>query len=163
MDEYTFKHCPKGHYYQGDECPYCKTQTTPFKNIIVEDPIQDMGHLKTCPNGHAYGPRLNYCPYCGETMVNGQVDLITGWPGSLKFVFDEKTSVKINNNPENEVIELEIAYIYGRGYNSAYGIVDLPDFNYKSIIQIGNRTFTGKEFIKWVDFMLSVKGFENHQ
>ncbi len=33
MDEYTFKHCPKGHYYQGDECPYCKAQSTPLNEI----------------------------------------------------------------------------------------------------------------------------------
>ena len=162
MDEYTFKHCHKGHYYQGEECPYCKAQTTPYDNI-VEEPVQDMGHLKTCPNGHAYGPRLNYCPYCGETEVCGQIDLVTGWPGVLKFVFDRELFVRINNNSEKTVSELEIGYLYGGGYNTYYGIVGLSDFNYKSIIQIGRHTFTGKEFIKCVDFMIGVKEVENHQ
>lgn len=31
MDEYTFKHCSNGHYYQEDECPYCKAKESELK------------------------------------------------------------------------------------------------------------------------------------
>lgn len=156
MEEYTFKHCSKGHYYQGDECPYCKAQVTPFGNSIVEDPIHDLGNLKTCPNGHAYGPRLNYCPYCGKTEIEGTVDLLTGWQGSLNVVFVEETYVKVCN-VQNKVSELEIFFLWGYGYKTNYKIIGMPNFDYRSIIQIGKRSFTGKEFIKWVDLMINVK------
>ncbi len=193
MDEYTFKHCPKGHYYQGDECPYCKAQTAkefklcskghyyqgdecpyckvqtvekfkdryyPLDDIIVFE--EDLSHMKTCPNGHAYGSRLNHCPYCGETEVCGRADLITSLPGSLKLVFDRETCIKINNGIENKVSELEIRYSYINGYKTDYRIVGLPDFNYNSIIKIGRQLFAGEEFIKYVDFMTCIKEFENH-
>ena len=62
MDEYTFKHCPKGHYYQGNKCPYCKTQTTPLEEpleVVVVDKFDHSSHPKVCYNGHVYGPHLN--------------------------------------------------------------------------------------------------------
>ncbi len=158
MDEYTFKHCPKGHYYQGDECPYCKAQMAdkfkqcsnghyyqgdecpyckvqtdekfkdryyPLDDILVEE---ELGHLKTCPNGHAYELQLNYCPYCGETEACGQADL-SGLSGSLKFVFNRETFIKINNGIGNKVSELEISYLGSSGYKTDYRIVGLPDIN----------------------------------
>lgn len=162
MDEYTFKHCHKGHYYQGEECPYCKAQTTPHDNT-VEEPVQDLSQVKICPNSHAYGPRLNCCPYCGETKVCGRANIVTAWPGTLKIVFNREICVKINNNSETKVSELEIGYLYYGGYYTYYRIVGLSDFNYKSIIQIEGQRFTGKEFIKWIDFMIGVKEIENRQ
>jgi len=62
MDEYTFKHCPKGHYYQGNKCPYCKAQTTPLEEpleVVVVDKFDHSSHPKVCYNGHVYGPHLN--------------------------------------------------------------------------------------------------------
>ncbi len=160
MDEYTFKHCPKGHYYQGDECPYCKAQTTPLERTVVEEPVHDLAHLKTCPNGHAYSVQLNFCPYCGETKVCGQTDLMTGWPGLLKFVFDEETSVKISNYTEEYVRELEVRYLYRGFYKTSYSIVGLQNFDYRTMIKIGGRMFTGKEFIKYIDFMIGIKEYK---
>ncbi len=72
MDEYTFKHCPKGHYYQGDECPYCKAQSTPL----------------------------------------------------------------------NEISRLDISWTQ-HTHRGSYGISGIPDFDYKSKIEIGYIEFTG--------------------
>lgn len=156
-----FRHCVNGHFYKGDKCPYCKVQTM-LNDNTVEEPAHSR-YLKICPNGHVYGSRLNYCPYCGETETCGISGLnYTLFLGSLKFVFDVETLVKINNNLEKKMVELEICYSVIRGYNSSYRIEGLSELNYGSIIQIGRQTFTGKEFIKWVDFMIGVKEIENH-
>ncbi len=196
MDEYTFKHCPKGHYYQGGECPYCKAQTAkefklcskghyyqddecpycktpmrPFDDLAEKNSIR---YMKVCPNDHAYGSEETCCPYCGEPEVCGHHDMTTAILCSITLSFNYKTTLQIDDNQECEVASLEVTFLdhgprtsYYIRYDDGTATPDLdyktaPDFDYKSNIRIGGTTFTGKEFVKWVDFMPSVKEFENH-
>ena len=160
MDEYTFKHCPKGHYYQGEECPYCKTHITPFgdKNNYSH---QERYYMNGCPNGHAYDKHLFCCPYCGEKEVtNERVDMITAWTGELSIGLKHSTPIKINGKLIKETSRLDIRWFQHthRGY---YGISDIPDFDYKSKIEIGYIEFTGKQIINLIDYLIdNVKDYK---
>lgn len=161
MDEYTFKHCPKGHYYQGEECPYCKRQETPFNDALEDCPFNNPD-VKVCPRGHSYRIQLNRCPYCGETKIVRYWDMRTAWLCSLIITFMDKTNVQIDGISLGESTTLEIGYIRHR-YLSGYTIGGATPINYKSVIQIGTTVFSGKEFVNWVDCMLNIKKIENHQ
>ena len=161
MDEYTFKHCPKGHYYQGDECPYCKRQEAPFNDALEDCPFPHPD-VKVCPRGHAYSIQLNRCPYCGEIKIVRYWDMRTAWLCSLIITFMDETIVQVDGISLGESTTLEIDYVRHR-YISGYTIAGASPINYKSVIQIGTTVFSGKEFINWVDCMLNVKKIENHQ
>lgn len=153
--DYTFKHCRKGHYYQGDECPFCKAQKQSFEDFADHDE-DHMGNMKACINGHAYFKSAPRCPYCGEEKVLGSADMITAWMCELSIEFGSEIAVQIDNYPVVKVSKLEIWFAQHR-YSTGYQIVNLPEFDYRSTIQIGNASFTGKEFIKWIDTIASMK------
>lgn len=161
MDEYTFKHCPKGHYYQGEECPYCKAQATSFnKKSDVEEPATTLAKCKLCPRSHAY-IRENCCPYCGETKVIGYCSMITAFSASLKIIFNTACTVRLDDACIKEVSELKVNYLEYAGHTTWYHIEGFPSFNYKSIIEIRGIKQTGKEFVNMVDLMRAVKAISN--
>lgn len=151
--DYTFKHCRKGHYYQGGECPYCKAQKQSFEDVADRDDA--IHNLKTCINGHAYGKSVPRCPYCGEEKVCGSADLITAGVCTLSLEFGSEIAVQIDNYPVVKASELEISYLQ-HSHRTGYAIVNLPVFDYRSTIRIGNMSFSGKEFVKWIDTMASM-------
>ena len=75
-----YKLCDNGHYYQEDECPYCKRLNT--SGIIHRDPIivdlfddeekmyDDQIEYKLCASGHYY--RGDNCPYCPQQEPAGK-------------------------------------------------------------------------------------------
>lgn len=152
--DYTFKHCRKGHYYQGNECPYCKAQKQSFEDVAVHDE-DHMGNMKACINGHAYFKSAPRCPYCGEEKVLGTADMMTAWMCELSIEFGSEIAVQIDSYPVVKASLLEISYLQHR-YQSGYGIANLPVFDYRSTIRIGNASFTGKEFDKWIDTIASM-------
>lgn len=154
--DYTFKHCRKGHYYQGDECPFCnKIQQFTANNAVK------MSNMKVCINGHAYDRNMELCPYCGEDTCFASADMTTGWYSTLKINFKSKHNVQIDKHPGVEVTSLEISYLQ-HNYRTGYHICGLPDFNFKSEIRWEGRVFTGAAFIHLVDFLISeIKGIEN--
>lgn len=152
--DYTFKHCRKGHYYQGDECPYCKAQKQSFENV-TEHSIDGMHDLKTCKNGHAYGKDAPRCPYCGEEEVCGFDDQSTALLCELFLEFRSEIIVQIDNHPIIKSSKLDISYLQ-HTHRTAYQIANLPIFNYRSTIRIGNMSLSGKEFVKWIDLILSM-------
>lgn len=60
-----FKKCPNGHYYQGDECPFCSNDSSNKK---------DDSKMKVCANQHAYDYDLDVCPFCGDSKVDTIID-----------------------------------------------------------------------------------------
>lgn len=154
MDEYTFKHCPKGHYYQGDECPYCKAQLTPFDRK-KKDSHQERHYMNGCPNGHAYDKQLFCCPYCGEkTVVNERVDMVTAWIGDLSIGLKHVTPIKVNGKLIKETSRLDISWAQ-HTHRSYYGISGIFDFDYKSKIEIDYIEFTGKQVINLIDYLIN--------
>lgn len=152
--DYTFKHCRKGHYYQGDECPYCKAQKQSLEDVTGHDE-DSMHNMKTCMNGHAYYKSALRCPYCGEEKVCGTADMVTAWICELSLEFGSEIAVQIDNYPITKASKLKISYAQ-HTHRTGYWIVDLPVFDYRSTIQIGNVSFTGKEFVKWIDTIASM-------
>lgn len=160
MDEYTFKHCPKGHYYQGEECPYCKTQMTPLE-VKSNNSHQGRHYMNGCPNGHAYDKHLFRCPYCGEKkVVNERVDMITAWIGNLSIGLKHETPIMINGKIINEISRLDISWAQ-HTHRGGYRISGIFDFDYKSKIGIGYIEFTGKQMIKLIDCLIdNVKDYK---
>lgn len=157
----SFKLCPNGHYYEGDYCPYCRKRTS--LDTVIDEPCgyNDISRLKVCPNGHAYELDLECCPYCGETKVSRyDRDMVEAYPASLKIKFKHEITVQIDRNPEITLETLEIGYGWYTS-RSWYRIVGAQDFNYKSEIRINGLLFTGKRFVEFIDFMMSVEGIEN--
>ena len=153
MDEYTFKHCHKGHYYQGVECPYCKTQSTPFDEKSNNN-IPMSYYMNGCPNGHAYDNHLFCCPYCGEQKVGNEcVDMITAFRGELSIGLKHETPIKVNGKLINETSRLDISWSH-HTHRYGYGISGIPDFDYKSKIEIGAAEFTGRQLIKLIDYLI---------
>lgn len=156
MDEYTFKHCPKGHYYQGEECPYCKAQTTPFEGKGNNNSLH---YMNGCPNGHAYDRRLFCCPYCGEHAVDERVDMVTAWTGELSIGLKHEIPIKVNGRLIETTSKIDISWLQ-HTHRGAYGISDI-DFDYKSKIEIGDFEFTGKQLIGIIDYLINnVKDFK---
>lgn len=160
MDEYTFRHCSKGHYYQGEECPYCKTHMTPFEDKNNYS-YQERHYMNGCPNGHAYNKQLFCCPYCGEKrVVDERVDMITAWIGNLSIGLKQETSIKVNGKLINETSRLDISWAQ-HTHRSSYAISGIPDFDYKSKIEIGYIEFTGKQMIRLIDYLIdNVKDYK---
>lgn len=151
----TFKKCPNGHYYQGDECPFCIVQ-----NNLEDIPGKVEHIMKACSNKHCFEQYLQCCPYCGETEeVSHDYGNDTDWPISIYMIFDKKCTVKIDGYPAVETMLLDVKFS-GAVYRSHYRIMGLPSFDYKSTIIVGNRKFTGKEFINMIDVLADIKGIE---
>lgn len=151
----TFKQCPNGHYYRGDECPYCIV-----KNNFEDIPSKVEHIMKACSNKHCFEQYLQCCPYCGETEeVSHDFGNDTIWPTSIYMIFDKKCTVKIDGWPAVETMLLDVKFL-GGAYRSHYRIMGLPSFDYKSTIIVGNRKFTGKEFINMIDVLADIKGIE---
>ena len=69
-----YKKCPKGHYYQGDTCPYCKTTSNaggPSQRTDIFGGGMGNGAGSTQPyNGGGYGEMTKTQPY-GEPGMGG--------------------------------------------------------------------------------------------
>lgn len=66
MSEY--KRCPQGHYYKGNQCPYCEDPgpyTAPY----------------TCEKCNAWSSEYNggKCPYCGDRLRGQAEDIFPWW------------------------------------------------------------------------------------
>ena len=161
--EGQFKQCPKGHYYQGDHCPYCRTKKQ--RNNIIH---------KVCANGHCYEHNLTMCPYCDDKEVVDYVKNImeeTVHFIPIHIIENEKNNVEdygknITITVNDRVIEnYECIYVFtsfSTGYKLSYEITsDLfskdghlaikPDDK----ILIGRTALTGKEFIKLCDIVIN--------
>lgn len=148
MDEYTFKHCRKGHYYQGEECPYCKAQQTPFGNNCKNERYD----MNVCPNGHAYYKNLYPCPYCGEKQIANRIIETSIIPHRIAIEFNYTIPVKVDGQLV-ELSSLDIPYRdFGRGVS--YHITNLPDFDYRSKIEIGGIEYTGRQLIGIIDLII---------
>lgn len=158
MDEHTFKHCQKGHYYQGDECPYCKSLMPMHetKAINIPRPSECVG----CPNRHAYNRRLFCCPYCGETKVTSQhVDILTAWARYISIELWRSIPIKVDRNPIINTSRLEISWLEHR-YSFGYRISNI-DIDYKSNIEIEDIHISGKQLIAFIDSLISnIKDFK---
>lgn len=159
MDEYTFKHCSKGHYYQGEECPYCKAQSTPFIHECNNQPKSY--YYNGCSNGHAYNKDLFCCPYCGDTIIaNKYVDMITAFRGNISIELSHDIPIKVNDKFIAETSHLDISWAQHTHRND-YSVSNMPEFNYKSKIKIGNIELSGKQFTGLIDFLIdNVRGYK---
>lgn len=128
--DYMFKHCRKGHYYQGEEFPYCKNQNQSFEDITY---CNSMRYVKTCLNGHAYEKDNLRCPYSGVTKVCGSADMITAWICEFSMEFKSETIVQVDNYPIVRVSKLEVCYLQ-HTHRIGYTIVNLPGFDYRIAI-----------------------------
>ena len=61
----TLKQCPRGHYYEGDACPYCPTQFYSVRNV---NPFDGLGELKRHTTELMTIPT---CPHCGQPLRKG--------------------------------------------------------------------------------------------
>jgi len=157
MDEYTFKHCPKGHYYQGEECPYCKAQTTPF-GINSSDQAERYD-MNVCPNGHAYYKDSCCCPYCGEKRVAERVIETSIIPLEISIKLKHKVPIKV----DGRLIELSSLNIFYRHFRGGVSYTtNLDEFDYKSKIEIGYIELTGKQLTGIIDSLIinNVKDFK---
>ncbi len=170
MDEYTFKHCPKGHYYQGEECPYCKAQTSPVSRFVEKDTCAP-SRMKVCPNNHGYSQSLSCCPYCGKAeivrYINGDKTIRFR---SLNIPLKKVCFVHCEGNPQEVIPEENLFKIatlkttcledirYGIRFNYAIdGAYENPFWGSNCIISIGEAHYTVKEFISWVDLLLNAE------
>lgn len=161
MDDHSFKQCPNGHYYQGEECPYCNAEPL-TDDSKVEDSTGNLSNtgnlsrMKVCPHDHAYNIQLDCCPYCGETRVTDYWDMCTSWFGSVMIYTHGNTLVQIDGKSIDLASPIEISYLQHR-YITGYEICGAPPFNYRSVIKIGQTVFSGKEFINLVEFASHIK------
>lgn len=142
-----FKKCPNGHFYEGDNCPYCED--------VKKKPIN---MVKVCPNRHAYNVGHSMCPICDSTAVIDQYesghDTIEAHP--IRFVNPQ--TVKVNGQ-----YYYDISHIYvnvSRGYKHGYAFSKNGEFedyiwiDHDAEIQIGETMIKGKELIKMCDLVL---------
>jgi len=157
MDEYTFKHCPKGHYYQGEECPYCKAQATPFG--IDNSNQAELYDMNVCPNGHAYYKHDLCCPYCGERHIANRIIETSIVAHEISIELKHKVPIKVDGRLM-ELLSLNILYRdFGRGMS--YNITNLYQFDYKSKIEIGYIELTGKQLTGIIDYLIfNIKDFK---
>ena len=70
----TLKQCPRGHFYEGDTCPYCPTQYYP--NSGHTRPTRTDGSNQHTPTFYptetlttiAAGTNIPLCPHCGRPL-----------------------------------------------------------------------------------------------
>lgn len=60
-----YKQCPKGHFYQGDVCPYCETELFPMGSNRTRTNVKQPPCMET---ETAYIP---LCPHCGRPVRKG--------------------------------------------------------------------------------------------
>ena len=191
MNKYTFRHCPKGHYYQGDECPYCKAQMAnklkecpnghyyqgdacPYckheperpEAVLIDDLFVHHGQDgRGCPNGHAYDKRLSCCPYCGEIEVDGvRIELVsTVLRCNLSIGLKREMSIRLDGKLIGNTSRIDVSWNQFVRYRhrNGYTISCLPNFDYKSKIEIGGIEYTGKQIINLIDYLIdNVKDYK---
>lgn len=70
----TLKQCPRGHFYEGDVCPYCPTQYYPKSGHT--HPTRTDGSNQHTPTFYptetlttiAAGTNIPLCPHCGRPL-----------------------------------------------------------------------------------------------
>lgn len=155
--ENGFKLCPNGHYYQGDECPYCKEQNLSAEVPLLDDITPPQQDWCICPNGHGYSQSQSHCPYCGETEIVKKVVCPTMliYHVSMELPYG-RTSIQIDDYPKQELRVLTIAFSpYGgrSNYSICISSIDYP-IRFNSIIRMGKSQITGKKFIEWIDRLI---------
>lgn len=152
-----FKQCPNGHYYQGDNCPYCKTY---YKNNIV----------KICNNHHAYTLDYPYCPICDSPIDIDKYDP-SGDTMELETISLNKTiRIKIKQQYYHDISQIIITKTRGNKIGYCFAPDDsfttneftLIDIDPTEEIQIEGTNLKAKEFIKICDIIkdneLEIKG-----
>ena len=62
----TLKHCPNGHYYEGEECPYCPNLYGDDRTKVYPYPGEGNVNIPTCPHcGRPIRKRENLCQPAG--------------------------------------------------------------------------------------------------
>lgn len=160
MNKTQFMQCTNGHYYQGDECPYCKQTNTQikYKPFYDDVPYASPGS-KVCPEGHCY-TNSSVCPYCGDERVVGNADMHTGNGYDIIVRSGEQVLKIAIGGQEINCHTLHIGYWvwnWAKRHKSSYCIERYNEpiyINAASRIQIGNVSLTGKEFIKMCDVII---------
>ena len=70
----NYKQCPRGHYYEGDTCPYCPTQYYPNSGHTRPTRTDNPNQYKSTfypsdtPTSTAAGTDIPLCPHCGRPV-----------------------------------------------------------------------------------------------
>ena len=145
----TMKVCPNGHYYQGEECPYCEMQNNRYKEY------------KVCKNNHIYETKEDRCPYCSSkeycvirreplersTMIRHEIEINNGESVTLISKNDDFLSVRLT------YITVSISLWNGLELKHDYRINNIY-INPYDIVHIGSYSMTAKEFYKMCDVIL---------
>lgn len=147
--DYGFKLCVNGHYYKGDKCPYC--------NVVNTKPLEI--EYNVCPQKHIYDSKKLQCEYCADKRIIRTIKLqsMRTMPQQrcLKLYFNSTKEVLIDGRVVSNTHILEVSCSQERGqvYRSDYHIYGISIKSDSEVI-IGEKIFSGKEFIKFFDFML---------
>lgn len=60
----NYKQCPRGHYYEGDTCPYCPTQLFPDNGGCTTDTL----HTSVVPPRETEIVNIPLCPHCRRPL-----------------------------------------------------------------------------------------------
>lgn len=155
----SYRQCPNGHYYQGEECPYCKSTKGPLKTK----------NIKICPRGHGYSEEEQKCPFCDDDRVIRKMLFHNITEISAGFLY-EKEGVQLpisefeidEQSMTGDNIHIRIHYTeyfkydYGLSRGDSYVSVSPKS----SVILKGDDfsdTFTGCEFYKMCDELFEKK------
>lgn len=75
-----FKKCPNGHYYQGDTCPYCPTQSWGYQEPKHDPTIDYRNHFELLA--------IPICPRCGQPVRKGISRPKNGFVSSMHDIQD---------------------------------------------------------------------------
>ena len=70
----TLKQCPRGHFYEGDTCPYCPTQYYPNSGhtrptrTANPNPHKPTFYPTDTPTSTTAGTDIPLCPHCGRPV-----------------------------------------------------------------------------------------------
>lgn len=147
----TLKHCPNGHYYEGEECPYC----IKFGFERVEEK-----EYKVCKNNHIYETKEDTCPYCSSkeyfVIRRYPLERSTITHHSIK-IYSEENVILTGKNDFLRVIltsiTISIAFWNHMKLKHDYRINDIY-INPYDTVHIGSNSMTAKEFYKMCDVIL---------
>lgn len=143
-----FKQCPNGHYYRGDNCPYCQSQQ--------DEPNITYVTVKACPNRHAYDKYKQECPVCGSKEVIKVYECRNTSYFHVDFIVPE---VMVNEKSIYRVRAVRMLVSDGNIYN--YVFVDHMgkehSFESGDDILVGTTRLKGREIMRVCDMALDNK------
>ena len=66
-----YKRCSRGHFYQGDTCPYCETELYPLESGITRTDTEHKSVIDLALFRETELAKIPHCSFCGQPIKKG--------------------------------------------------------------------------------------------